>query len=66
MLKDDEFWDQIPPPIDDQEPYWDSNGYHEDNYGRITRSPQPTRFEQFEHWADQGYDTWDALYEDRF
>lgn len=54
MLKDDEMWDD--PANDPPEPYWDSNGLHEDNYGRITKRP---REEQLEGLADMGIDTWD-------
>lgn len=59
MIKDDEMWDDPANDPPEDEPYWDSNGLHEDNYGRIIRRPRMTREERLEGLADMGIDTWD-------
>jgi hypothetical protein len=59
MLTDDEMWDDPQQIPKDNEPYWDDNGLHEDNYGRITRRPKLTEYERLEALADMGIDTWD-------
>lgn len=50
-------WDD--PQNDPPEPYWDRQGYHEDNYGRITKRPKMTEYERLEALAAMGIDTWD-------
>lgn len=56
MLKDDEMWDDPANDPPEDEPYWDSNGLHEDNYGQITRRPKMTFEEQMDAL---GIDTWE-------